>query len=206
LPFTSWCDYRSSNAAPDVTTAPDPPVMCRPDRMRNSPEPSIHRQRERQFIEHVQRLLGDERLRVDTTRGRRAVTTLQQSVNPSDKAVELKRLMTEIGLPDRELESQMPVGQSVDVTLFQRKLLFFKDVVGRIRVLCVSPTRALLAGGEIQPLNKSGVESLLGTVPPPLKGTPSTVVIFSTSGFTLEAHELAERRADRTLILVEPND
>jgi hypothetical protein len=30
--------------------------------------------------------------------------------------------------------------------------------------------------------------------------------VLSTSGFTLEAHELAERRADRTLILVEPND
>ncbi len=44
---------------------------------------------------------------------------------------------------------------------------------------------------------------LLGEVPP--AGVPTTVVLMSTSGFTTEAHELAERRPDRTVILVEPN-
>ena len=34
----------------------------------------------------------------------------------------------------------------------------------------------------------------------------TTVVLLSTAGFTLEAHEAAERRPDRTLVLVEPND
>ena len=38
--------------------------------MRNSPDPSLHRERERQMIEHVERLLDDDRLRLDTIRGR----------------------------------------------------------------------------------------------------------------------------------------
>jgi hypothetical protein len=35
---------------------------------------------------------------------------------------------------------------------------------------------------------------------------PTTVVILSTAGFTREAHEAADRRAGRTVILVEPTD
>ena len=35
---------------------------------------------------------------------------------------------------------------------------------------------------------------------------PSTVVIASTSGFEQEVNEMAEQRADRTLILVQPNE
>ena len=33
--------------------------------MKNSPDPSVHRQREQQFIQHVERLLNDERLRLE---------------------------------------------------------------------------------------------------------------------------------------------
>jgi hypothetical protein len=41
----------------------------------------------------------------------------------------------------------------------------------------------------------------------PTRGdVPTTIVLVSTSGFTLAAHELTERRPDRTVILVEPND
>src|SRR5437763_1246679 len=43
--------------------------------MKNSPDPAVHQHLERQMMEHVERLLADERLRVDTTRGRRPVTT-----------------------------------------------------------------------------------------------------------------------------------
>ena len=49
------------------------------------------------------------------------------------------------------------------------------------------------------------VNKFLASLPPSLGGAPTTVVLLSTSGFTMEAHELAERRADRTVILVEPN-
>ena len=41
--------------------------------MKNTPDPTFHRDREKQFIEHVQGVLEGDRLRLDTTRGRRPV-------------------------------------------------------------------------------------------------------------------------------------
>ena len=115
-------------------------------------------------------------------------------------------MMSEVGVPDRELQNRMPVGESIDVTLSRQKLIFFRQTVGRLRVVCVSPTKALLTGQEPSPMNTVELQRLLASQPPALGGVPSTVVVVSTSGFTLEAHELAERRADRTVILLEPNE
>jgi hypothetical protein len=161
-----------------------------------------HRQLERRFIEHVERLLGDDRLRIDTTKGRRPVSSMHRNVSRSDDAVGLKRLMSDVGRPDRELETQMPVGETVQVELWQRRMLLFRRLVGRLRVRCVSPTRALLGAGTVEPLGKAAVQQLISGEP---AGVPGTIVIFSTGGYTREAHELAERDADRTVLLVEPN-
>src|ERR1019366_7281559 len=114
----------------------------------------------------------------------------------SDHAVDLKRLMSEMNRPDRQLQNQMPVGESLDVTLSQRRLFVFNSTVGRLKAVCVSPARSLIAGEEALPLKPSEVQKLLGEIPPPDGGAPSTLVLMSTSGFTIEAHELAERRAD----------
>jgi hypothetical protein len=173
--------------------------------MSSSAEPSIHRQRELDFIRHVEGLLKDDRLRVDTTRGRRPVTSLNLKSDKSDHAVELKRLMSEMNRPDRELQNQMPVGETLDVTLSQRKLLLFNSTVGRLKAVCVSPTRSLIAGQEAMPLKAGEVQKILAEIPPVAGGVPSTLVLMSTSGFAIEAHELAERRADRTVVMVEPN-
>ena len=81
--------------------------------MRNSPDPSLHRERERQMIEHVERLLDDDRLRVDTVRGRVPAVMLLRDVSKSDHAIDLKRLMAEMNLPDRELQNRMPTGQTI---------------------------------------------------------------------------------------------
>lgn len=160
------------------------------------------------MIEHVERLLGDERLRVDTTRGRRPVTTMFRSVEAGDKAVDLKRVMSEMGRPDRGLQGKMPVGAWMEVTLAQKRLFFLKETVGKIQVICVSPTKALVAGQAPEPMNNAAVQKLLTELTMSNRGlnVPSTVVIVSTSGFEMDAHDLAERRADRTLILVQPND
>ena len=168
-------------------------------------EPAVHQQLETDFIRHVQQLLEDDRLRVDTTSGRRPVSTMMKTVQADDRSVDLKRIMSEMRKPDRELQHQMPVGKFLEVTLQQRKLLVFRGVVGRLRVVCVSPTRALLAGENPQPLKPGEVSKLLSEVPPSVGGVPSTIVLMSTSGFTIEGHELAERRADRTVVMAEPN-
>jgi hypothetical protein len=174
--------------------------------IRTSSDPAVHRQREHQLIEHVQRVLEDERLRIDTKLGRRSITAFTRDVSRSDKSVDLKRLMSEMNVPDRDLQNRMPVGETIEVTLSQRKLWVLRSIVGRLRVITISPTRALLRGEEPKPMSASDVNKALCQLPPSLGGVPVTVVLLSTSGFTIDAHELAERRAERTVILVEAND
>src|SRR5688500_5228793 len=155
--------------------------------MRNSPDPAVHQRLERQMIEHVERLLGDERLRVDTTRGRRPVTTLFRAVETGDRGVDLKRVMAEMGKPDRDLQARMPAGAWVEVTLAQKKWFFFREVVGKVQTICISPTRALLAGERPQPLRNSEIRKLLTELSMASRGLeiPSTVVLVSTSGFEM---------------------
>ena len=174
--------------------------------MKNSPDPTLHRQREQQLIGHVERLLNDDRLRLDTTRGNRAITTLLRDVAKSDRGVELKRMMSDLGVPDRELQARMPLGESLEVTLSQTSWWVLKKVVGRMRVVCVSPAKSLLKGEAPAPIGTPELQKLIAALPPSLGGVPTTVVLMSTSGFTIEAHEVADRRPDRTIILVEPND
>ena len=168
-------------------------------------DPGVHRQLEQDFIAHVEQLLDDDRLRIDTVRGRRPVADMMLNVRTTNKADDVKRMMIDMRLPDRELQNRMPLGESLEVTLQQRKLLLLKGAVGRLKAVCVSPTKSLLAGQRPQPLKSADVLKVLGEIPPPLNGIPSTIVVMSTSGFTIEAHEVAERRSDRTVILVEPN-
>lgn len=176
------------------------------DAPRISLDPADHRQREQQLIRHVERLLEDDRLRIDTTLGRRPITAFTRDVSRIDKAIELKRMMSEMNVPDRELQNRMPVGETVEITLSQRKLWVLRSVVGRLRVVCVSPARALLRGDPPQPMSASEVNKVLSQSPVSVSGVPTTIVLLSTSGFAIEAHELADRRADRTVVLVEPND
>jgi hypothetical protein len=166
----------------------------------------VHRQLEQDFMRHVEQLLNDDRLRVDTTVGRRPVVSMLLSEpKRTDRSLDLQRMMADMRKPDRELKQQMPVGEMMEITLQKRKLLVFRGVVGRIRIVCVSPTRSLLAGESPQPLKPTEVSKILSEIPPSIGGVPSTIVLMSTSGFTIEAHELAERRADRTVVMAEPN-
>ncbi len=174
--------------------------------MSDSSDPGQHQRYEQQFIAHVERLLTDDRLRLDTTRGRRTVVSLIRDVKQSDHGVELKRLMSEMGKPDRDLESRMPKGKSIEVVLSQQKWWVLKARVGQMRVLCVSPSRALLAGEQPSPLTAADLKKTLGEIPPPMGKMPQTIVIMSTSGFAQTAREAAERSTGRTVILVAPNE
>lgn len=171
-----------------------------------SSNPSDHRDREKQFFDHVEKLLSDDRLRVDTTLGRKPVTTLHRGVVKTDAGVDLKRTMSQMNLPDRELQSRMPVGTVLDVTLSKRSFLIFKKTVGRLRIVSLPPTRSLLANEIPRALSSSEVQRILSETPPAPGGVPTTLVLMASGGFSPEAHELAERRADRTTILVAPND
>lgn len=169
-------------------------------------DPSVHRQREQRLVEHVQRLLDDERFRLDTTKGAKSVVTLVRDVGRFDGGVELTRLMSDMGVPDRDLRNRMPVGEGVEVTLAQKRWFVLREVVGRLRVVCTSPVRQLLKGEPPEPMDTGALNKVLAAQPPSLGGVPQTILVMSTSGFTLEAHEVADRRADRTVILIEPNE
>jgi len=98
-------------------------------------DPASHRQREQQLIQHVERLLQDDRLRIDTTLGRRPITAFIRDVSRTDKSVDLKRMMSEMSIPDRELQGRMPVGEMIEVTLSQKRLWILRATVGRLRVV-----------------------------------------------------------------------
>src|SRR5688572_24919920 len=128
--------------------------------MKSSTDPSVHRQREQQFMAHVQQLLEDDRLRIDTLRGRRPVASLLRDVRAEDRSVDLKRAMSEMNVPDRALESRMPVGELIEVVVSQKKWFLFRSGVGRMYVACASPTRALLRGEAPAPLHTAEVRKL----------------------------------------------
>jgi len=175
--------------------------------MKQNTDPSAHKEREVHFMEHVGRLLADERMRIATSSGRRAVTNLIQKAEEGDHGVELKRLMSRMDLPDRELQAKMPTGRTLNVTLSRQRLFWLRKAVARLRVICVSPTQALLAGEAPAPVEPAELSKLLGEMALASdQSIPSTVVVLATGGFSIEARTLAEQRLDRTLILVEPND
>lgn len=174
--------------------------------MSNSSDPKIHQQREEMFLRHAQELLSNPDLRIDTAMGRRPVAMFMRDVSLGDSGVELKKLMSELNKPDRQLQSQMPLGRWMEVGLSRRRWIFGKTAVARLRVICLSPTRDLILGQPGSPMSAADITKALAQSPPPLGKAPSTLVIMSTSGFTADAREAVDRRTDRTILLVWPNE
>lgn len=157
------------------------------------------------MVEHLERLLGDPRLIVDTTAGRRPAMKFDPQVVRDNKAADLKRLMTEANQPDRGLQDRMPVGEMLEVTLRTKKWFFFTQVVGKIRLVCAPPMKSLLAGEVPKALELVETRKLISDAAPAGE-VPQTLILVSTSGFSINAREAAVRSADRTVILAEPND
>ena len=133
--------------------------------MNDRTDPTFHRDREKQFFEHATRLLDDDRLRLETRFGRRPITALEPQVIIGEPGVErgerLKRMMLDLGVSDRHLQSSMPVGERLKVGLSQRFLLFFKSRVGRMHVFCTSPSRELLQGQPPAPMDAPELNKLV---------------------------------------------
>ena len=73
-----------------------------------------------------------------------------------------KRLMMELGVTDRELQANLPVGERIEVTLRQRNFWMFKKTVGELVVVCLSPLREILKGETPKPLGTAEVNAFLG--------------------------------------------
>lgn len=174
--------------------------------MKNTSDPATHRAREQRFVEHVMSLLRNPQLRIDTSQGSLAVAGLHVDYARRDRATDMKRLMGEMNRPDRDLQIRMPVGEVLDVWVRKRRMLVFRKLVGQLRAVCVSPARSLVAGESPDPMNGASVKQALRELPPPLPGVPLTTVLLSTSGFSVDAHEEAQRTSSGVVLLVEPND
>jgi hypothetical protein len=163
--------------------------------MSNSADPQFHREMEQQFIEHVRRLLDDDQLGA----------TLEKRITAGDRGADLKRRMSAMGRPDRDLQNRMPVGHSLYVELSKKRFWLFRSKVGCICVECISPVDALLSDQAPDKLSKLELEKILSQTPP-LPGLPLLHVLLSTSGFAADAKELAVSPSGRTVILVDPNE
>ena len=170
-----------------------------------------HQQRERDVAQHFVALLDDKRFVVDTVDGRKPITMFQKLTTESDAQVAVKRQMIELGSSDHDLQKRLPVNQTIDVTLKNTHLLIFEKTFAHVRLMSVPPTKALIRGEPIEPLTERDVRNALAMAPPPFPNqkkskVPLTVVLFSSAGFTKEATLLADRLAERTLVLIEPSD
>jgi len=173
--------------------------------MRNTPDASWHKQREQEIVAHVERMLDDPKFVIDTSVGRKNTASAKRQVRAGDKSVDLKRLMSQTR-PDRDLEQQMPVGRTLEATFSVNKWLIFQKIIGRLTVTVLPPTKEILKDENPEPLTLGETRRQLSALPPPLPGVPTTIVLVSTAGFAPDAHELAERTSERTIVLVEPNE
>jgi hypothetical protein len=169
-------------------------------------DPIWHQQREQEIVRHFLALIDDRRFVIDTTSGRKSVVIADRQILESDQSLEVKRRMIDLGSSDHALQRQLPTGRSVDVVLKQRKWWIFEGLTGQARLLCIPPTDALIRGETPTPMTEREVRSALASTPPPTARVPMTIVLFSSAGFSKEARGLADRLAERTVILVEPND
>jgi hypothetical protein len=150
-------------------------------------------------MEHARKLLDDDRLRVDTMRGRKPLALKRVKEGELD----LKRLMAEAGKRDRDLQDRMPVGLKLEVEVLHKWLWVMRSVVARLRVLSVPPAQALLHG---QPPSPTGKEAVLAAMMGAGGQEPVTTVLFSSRGFGAEARRMVQEQPGTATVLVEPND
>ena len=112
-----------------------------------------------------------------------------------------------MSIPDRELQAKMPVGEADrGHALAEAAVVILRQVVGRLRVICVSPTRALLRGDDPQPMTPTEVNKFLRIAPAAAERSADD----DRAALDQRLHDGSARAgrppADRTVILVEPND
>lgn len=168
-------------------------------------DPAQHQARQREMLAHVEKALSEAGLQIDTDIGLRATVGYRREVRRSDRAVEIKRLMAALGVPDPDLQARLPLDESLQVLVSRNWLLIFQQVLAEVRVECRSPTTALIRGEAPAPMTLAEVRRVLSETPI-LKGVPQTLIVVSTSGFAMEARELVQRTSERTVVLAEPND
>lgn len=162
-----------------------------------------HLAMEQQVLEHVRRLLNDGRLRLDTRQGQRPITQFRLHLVEGDSVGELRQHLSEAGITDGTVEHSYPKRATLDVALLRRKWFVLAEVSGRLHLRVLAPLAALVSGDVPRPATLAEVQRAIDQATDPR--CPTTIVLVSTSGFAVEARELAERKPGRTVLLLEPN-
>src|SRR5262249_35547258 len=133
---------------------------------------------------------------------------LRRQVEKSDGEVDLKRMMSDLGKPDRQLQSQMPIGRSMTVTLSKTGFWLFRKTVGKLVAGCDSPQKELIASEGPPAVDEENLEHIVNDALRDWTSVnyPTTAVILSTSGFTPAARQWAKTRAEKNVIIVEPDE
>ncbi len=175
-----------------------------PDHEAAAPVPvASHRRAESKLMGHVERLLDNPKLRIDTAEGTRPASNYRRSISMSDRAAEVRKIVSQFAREDSTGLGSLPQGAVMDVAFSRAKMVVFSSVVARLRVVCVSPIKQLVRGEAVKPMTVAEVNRILEENKP--DSGPLTLILLSTGGFSVESHDLAERVASRTLILIEPN-
>jgi len=178
-------------------------MIVNPDPLHASADFAWHRRAESKLIGHVERLLDNPKLRIDTDDGTRPASGFRRTIEQSDRAADVRKIVGQNDRDDRADVGNLPQGLVMDVAFRRAKLVVFSSVVARLRVICVSPIKQLVRAEASKPMIVPEVNRILEENKS--DGPPLTIVLCSTGGFAIECHDLAERVASRTLILIEPN-
>ena len=170
--------------------------------MKSKVDPSLHRLREQVVIEHVRRLLDGGRIGFPIGRKPARPGTVTVEVSESNDEADLKRLMIEMDMCDRDLQARMPLRRRLAARATRRWLLFFRRPAGALYVTCFSPWRHLLDGGEAPPMGAGDLATELSRGAREA-GPDAVMVVASTTGFTEEARQMATGRG-RTIVLLCP--
>jgi hypothetical protein len=150
----------------------------------------IHRSEQLQdrLTSHLRALLDDPRLRIDTRVGFKPANSFRQHVSLDSPA---------------DGSDGHPPGHILDIALLRQKWILLADVAARLYFRILGTPDAQDSAPLSAPLVARLLASISASAISPR--VPTTVVIASVLPFTPDARELAERRAGRTVILVEPN-
>ncbi len=173
------------------------------------------RESERRVVSHVTGLLSDRAFVVPTTLGPKPAMAFSPIVVRWNQAAAVKQSLVAADRPDFELQDAMPIGEGLDASLGRQVLLAFRQPVAHVRFASMPPWDDLARGREPVPMGSDDVRRRVGQLPPPGDsktpsdqfGGPMTLILFSGSGFTEEARQVARSFVDGPpTILIEPND
>lgn len=120
-----------------------------------------------------------------------------------DGADALRATLERVGRYDRELLSNLPGGQAIQLTFFRRVAGFFSSAVARLRAQTLANTEALIADETPGPVDRDRVLDALARYDLlPRRARPTAAVFASATGFTAEARALVHNTSTPTLILM----